>query len=201
MCVQQLQGVWAADVTDGTCVAVNNKYRLMAFGCARYASAASSLSVPEQLWRRGNFWPCVWVWGRLFVVAVCVRCENLTVCVCRDLPSVCLCNLPGWLEFLFLFYSTFFPLISPTRFSVFWTWVKQKRGYFGSLCTTYCAHGAWQKMRENVSMKAALSRSRKKWDHYKLHNTKEWPDCVFTARYRNVQRIHAVSCADMLSRN
>uniref|UniRef100_A0A7N8XSW5 Protein RIC1 homolog n=1 Tax=Mastacembelus armatus TaxID=205130 RepID=A0A7N8XSW5_9TELE len=30
----QLQGVWAADVTDGTCVAVNNKYRLMAFGTA-----------------------------------------------------------------------------------------------------------------------------------------------------------------------
>uniref|UniRef100_A0A8C5CIY7 Protein RIC1 homolog n=1 Tax=Gadus morhua TaxID=8049 RepID=A0A8C5CIY7_GADMO len=30
----QLQGVWAADVMDGTCVAVNNKYRLMAFGCA-----------------------------------------------------------------------------------------------------------------------------------------------------------------------
>ncbi|XP_028318992.1 guanine nucleotide exchange factor subunit RIC1 isoform X2 [Gouania willdenowi] len=29
-----LQGVWAADVADGTCVAVNNKYRLMAFGCA-----------------------------------------------------------------------------------------------------------------------------------------------------------------------
>ncbi|KAM9794413.1 guanine nucleotide exchange factor subunit RIC1 isoform X2 [Syngnathus typhle] len=29
-----LQGVWAADVSDGTCVAVNNKYRLMAFGCA-----------------------------------------------------------------------------------------------------------------------------------------------------------------------
>lgn len=38
MCVQQLQGVWAADVTDGTCVAVNNKYRLMAFGCARYVT-------------------------------------------------------------------------------------------------------------------------------------------------------------------
>ncbi|MED6252049.1 WD40 repeat protein, partial [Ataeniobius toweri] len=30
----QLQGVWAADVMDGTCVAVNNKYRLMTFGCA-----------------------------------------------------------------------------------------------------------------------------------------------------------------------
>uniref|UniRef100_A0A665VY13 Protein RIC1 homolog n=1 Tax=Echeneis naucrates TaxID=173247 RepID=A0A665VY13_ECHNA len=32
--ITPLQGVWAADVTDGTCVAVNNKYRLMAFGCA-----------------------------------------------------------------------------------------------------------------------------------------------------------------------
>ncbi|XP_059689710.1 guanine nucleotide exchange factor subunit RIC1 isoform X2 [Gavia stellata] len=31
---EQLYGVWAQDVTDGTCVAVNNKYRLMAFGCA-----------------------------------------------------------------------------------------------------------------------------------------------------------------------
>ncbi|XP_024155254.1 guanine nucleotide exchange factor subunit RIC1 isoform X2 [Oryzias melastigma] len=32
--IADLQGVWAADVSDGTCVAVNNKYRLMAFGCA-----------------------------------------------------------------------------------------------------------------------------------------------------------------------
>ncbi|XP_027565581.1 guanine nucleotide exchange factor subunit RIC1 isoform X1 [Pipra filicauda] len=31
---EQLHGVWAQDVVDGTCVAVNNKYRLMAFGCA-----------------------------------------------------------------------------------------------------------------------------------------------------------------------
>ncbi|KAM9587851.1 guanine nucleotide exchange factor subunit RIC1 isoform 5-T5 [Morphnus guianensis] len=31
---EQLHGVWAQDVIDGTCVAVNNKYRLMAFGCA-----------------------------------------------------------------------------------------------------------------------------------------------------------------------
>ncbi|XP_051843619.1 guanine nucleotide exchange factor subunit RIC1 isoform X1 [Antechinus flavipes] len=31
---EQLRGVWAQDVMDGTCVAVNNKYRLMAFGCA-----------------------------------------------------------------------------------------------------------------------------------------------------------------------
>ncbi|XP_065520185.1 guanine nucleotide exchange factor subunit RIC1 isoform X3 [Lathamus discolor] len=30
----ELHGVWAQDVIDGTCVAVNNKYRLMAFGCA-----------------------------------------------------------------------------------------------------------------------------------------------------------------------
>ncbi|XP_033029321.1 RAB6A-GEF complex partner protein 1 isoform X2 [Lacerta agilis] len=29
----ELHGVWAQDVLDGTCVAVNNKYRLMAFGC------------------------------------------------------------------------------------------------------------------------------------------------------------------------
>ena len=42
---QQLQGVWAADVMDGTCVAVNNKYRLMAFGCARYAAAATATPV------------------------------------------------------------------------------------------------------------------------------------------------------------
>lgn len=33
--LQQLHGVWAQDVVDGTCVAVNNKYRLMAFGCAK----------------------------------------------------------------------------------------------------------------------------------------------------------------------
>ncbi|XP_029469743.1 RAB6A-GEF complex partner protein 1 isoform X2 [Rhinatrema bivittatum] len=31
---EQLHGVWAQDVVEGTCVAVNNKYRLMAFGCA-----------------------------------------------------------------------------------------------------------------------------------------------------------------------
>ncbi|KAM9213593.1 guanine nucleotide exchange factor subunit RIC1 [Leptosomus discolor] len=31
---EQLHGIWAQDVIDGTCVAVNNKYRLMAFGCA-----------------------------------------------------------------------------------------------------------------------------------------------------------------------
>uniref|UniRef100_A0AAQ6AHS9 Protein RIC1 homolog n=1 Tax=Amphiprion ocellaris TaxID=80972 RepID=A0AAQ6AHS9_AMPOC len=45
----QLQGVWAADVTDGTCVAVNNKYRLMAFGCARYMSVQLSPSVSLSL--------------------------------------------------------------------------------------------------------------------------------------------------------
>ncbi|KAL4604853.1 RAB6A-GEF complex partner protein 1-like isoform X1 [Arapaima gigas] len=30
----RLQGVWAPSVTDGLCVAANNKYRLLAFGCA-----------------------------------------------------------------------------------------------------------------------------------------------------------------------
>ncbi|XP_036186979.1 guanine nucleotide exchange factor subunit RIC1 isoform X8 [Myotis myotis] len=34
----ELHGVWPQDVVDGTCVAVNNKYRLMAFGCASYRS-------------------------------------------------------------------------------------------------------------------------------------------------------------------
>ncbi|XP_053558532.1 guanine nucleotide exchange factor subunit RIC1 isoform X2 [Bombina bombina] len=29
----QIHGVWAQDVADGTCVAVNNKYRLISFGC------------------------------------------------------------------------------------------------------------------------------------------------------------------------
>uniref|UniRef100_A0A8D2L7A4 Guanine nucleotide exchange factor subunit RIC1 n=1 Tax=Varanus komodoensis TaxID=61221 RepID=A0A8D2L7A4_VARKO len=31
---EQLHGIWAQDILDGICVAVNNKYRLMAFGCA-----------------------------------------------------------------------------------------------------------------------------------------------------------------------
>lgn len=107
--VQQLQGVWAADVTDGTCVAVNNKYRLMAFGCARYASANPPLCPYLNSCEGKKTWVCVFVCicvsQRLFVVlavCVCVQCENLSVSVCRDLPSVCLCNLPGWQEFLFL---------------------------------------------------------------------------------------------------
>ncbi len=68
VCVQQLQGVWAADVTDGTCVAVNNKYRLMAFGCARYVSATTSLSASLQ-----------YCDGKETLVCVCLR-----PCVNRD---------------------------------------------------------------------------------------------------------------------
>ncbi|XP_062268307.1 guanine nucleotide exchange factor subunit RIC1 [Platichthys flesus] len=52
----QLQGVWAADVTDGTCVAVNNKYRLMAFGCTSGSvlvymidSATGSMQISHKL--------------------------------------------------------------------------------------------------------------------------------------------------------
>lgn len=95
MFVQQLQGVWAADVTDGTCVAVNNKYRLMAFGCARYMSLQTSPSLAVSLHRlQGSAgkrsWVCllnvcVCVWYRevvVSVVCVCVQCENLSVCVC-----------------------------------------------------------------------------------------------------------------------
>ncbi|TSK72061.1 RAB6A-GEF complex partner protein 1 [Bagarius yarrelli] len=50
---EHLQGVWAADVTDGTCVAVNNQYRLMAFGCARYRSDGSKkepLKISSMSW-------------------------------------------------------------------------------------------------------------------------------------------------------
>lgn len=91
--VQQLQGVWAADVTDGTCVAVNNKYRLMAFGCARYMSLQTSPSLAVSLHRlQGSAgkrsWVCllnVCVVQRGCCqcgVCVCVQCENLSVCVC-----------------------------------------------------------------------------------------------------------------------
>lgn len=59
VCVQQLQGVWAADVTDGTCVAVNNKYRLMAFGCVRYVSATVSLTVSLQYSDGKNLGMCL----------------------------------------------------------------------------------------------------------------------------------------------
>lgn len=49
---------------------------------------------------------CTLVFQRYIVVlVVCVQCENLSVCVCRGLPSVCLlktqnglCNLSGWQE-------------------------------------------------------------------------------------------------------
>ncbi|GCC34300.1 hypothetical protein chiPu_0012773 [Chiloscyllium punctatum] len=36
---ENLHGVWAQEITDGTCVAVNNKYKLMAFGCANVFGA------------------------------------------------------------------------------------------------------------------------------------------------------------------
>lgn len=103
VCSQQLQGVWAADVTDGTCVAVNNKYRLMAFGCARYVSPCPCLYNTRMGRRLGcgfcahprvtemDCCPC----------GLCVQCENLSVCVCRGLSSVCLCNLPSWQECLY----------------------------------------------------------------------------------------------------
>ncbi|XP_062905256.1 guanine nucleotide exchange factor subunit RIC1 isoform X2 [Mobula hypostoma] len=34
LAAEDFHGVWAQEVTDGTCVAINNKYKLMAFGCA-----------------------------------------------------------------------------------------------------------------------------------------------------------------------
>ncbi|RMC19460.1 hypothetical protein DUI87_04071 [Hirundo rustica rustica] len=50
---EQLHGVWAQDVVDGTCVAVNNKYRLMAFGCAKYQSDGAKkdpLKISSMTW-------------------------------------------------------------------------------------------------------------------------------------------------------
>lgn len=93
--VQQLQGVWAADVTDGTCVAVNNKYRLMAFGCARYMSLQTSPSLAVSLHRlQGSAGKRSWVC--LLNVCVCVvqrGCCQCGVCVCPVWESVSLCLL------------------------------------------------------------------------------------------------------------
>ncbi|KAL7844961.1 hypothetical protein SRHO_G00235010 [Serrasalmus rhombeus] len=64
---EQLQGVWAADVTDGTCVAVNNKYRLMAFGCASGSvlvymidSTTGSMQLSHKLELTPKHYPDIW---------------------------------------------------------------------------------------------------------------------------------------------
>uniref|UniRef100_A0A8C7T7J5 Protein RIC1 homolog n=1 Tax=Oncorhynchus mykiss TaxID=8022 RepID=A0A8C7T7J5_ONCMY len=64
---EQLQGVWAADVTDGTCVAVNNKYRLMAFGCASGSvlvymidTTTGSMQLSHKLELTPKHFPDVW---------------------------------------------------------------------------------------------------------------------------------------------
>lgn len=87
--VQQLQGVWAADVTDGTCVAVNNKYRLMAFGCARYMSLQTSPSLAVSLHRlQGSAGKRSWVC--LLNVCVCGTERLLSVwCVCVSSVRIC----------------------------------------------------------------------------------------------------------------
>ncbi|KAG5834574.1 hypothetical protein ANANG_G00262920 [Anguilla anguilla] len=63
----QLQGVWAADVTDGTCVAVNNKYRLMAF--TRYVGSVlvymidtttGSMQLSHRLELTPKHYPDIW---------------------------------------------------------------------------------------------------------------------------------------------
>lgn len=63
----QLQGVWAADVSDGTCVAVNNKYRLMAFGCASGSvlvymidSSTGSMQLSHKLELSPKHYPDIW---------------------------------------------------------------------------------------------------------------------------------------------
>lgn len=100
LCVQQLQGVWAADVTDGTCVAVNNKYRLMAFGCARYVSLSVSLRFSDG--KKPRLWVCL----RVSVTGIdCCPCGVCplweTVGVCLQRLTLCVPDdLSSWQEFL-----------------------------------------------------------------------------------------------------
>uniref|UniRef100_A0A671RVI1 RAB6A-GEF complex partner protein 1-like n=1 Tax=Sinocyclocheilus anshuiensis TaxID=1608454 RepID=A0A671RVI1_9TELE len=67
LATDQLQGVWAADVSDGTCVAVNNKYRLMAFGCASGSvlvymidSSTGSMQLSHKLELTPKHYPDTW---------------------------------------------------------------------------------------------------------------------------------------------
>ncbi|MGH0160600.1 UNVERIFIED_CONTAM: hypothetical protein FKN15_039599 [Acipenser sinensis] len=64
---EQLRGVWAQDVIDGTCVAVNNKYRLMAFGCASGSvlvytidAATGSMQLSHKLELTAKHYPDTW---------------------------------------------------------------------------------------------------------------------------------------------
>ncbi|MGH0127191.1 UNVERIFIED_CONTAM: hypothetical protein FKN15_051308 [Acipenser sinensis] len=64
---EQLRGVWAQDVLDGTCVAVNNKYRLMAFGCASGSvlvytidAATGSMQLSHKLELTAKHYPDAW---------------------------------------------------------------------------------------------------------------------------------------------
>nr|XP_060618273.1 guanine nucleotide exchange factor subunit RIC1 isoform X2 [Anolis sagrei ordinatus] len=63
----ELHGVWAQDVLDGTCVAVNNKYRLMAFGCANGSvqvytidNASGAMQLSHKLELTPKQYPDVW---------------------------------------------------------------------------------------------------------------------------------------------
>uniref|UniRef100_A0A9J7XAS9 Protein RIC1 homolog n=1 Tax=Cyprinus carpio carpio TaxID=630221 RepID=A0A9J7XAS9_CYPCA len=67
LATDQLQGVWAADVSDGTCVAVNNKYRLMAFGCSSGSvlvymidSSTGSMQLSHKLELTPKHYPDIW---------------------------------------------------------------------------------------------------------------------------------------------
>ncbi|XP_077201064.1 guanine nucleotide exchange factor subunit RIC1 isoform X2 [Paroedura picta] len=64
---EQLHGVWAQDVLDGTCVAVNNKYQLMAFGCANGSvqvytidNATGAMQLSHKLELTPKQYPDIW---------------------------------------------------------------------------------------------------------------------------------------------
>uniref|UniRef100_A0A4W3INZ1 Protein RIC1 homolog n=1 Tax=Callorhinchus milii TaxID=7868 RepID=A0A4W3INZ1_CALMI len=64
---EDLHGVWAQDITDGTCVAVNSKYRLMAFGCANGSvlvytmdTTTGAMQISHKLELTPKHYPDIW---------------------------------------------------------------------------------------------------------------------------------------------
>ncbi|XP_078252066.1 guanine nucleotide exchange factor subunit RIC1 isoform X1 [Rhinoraja longicauda] len=64
---EDFHGVWAQEVTDGTCVAINNKYKLMAFGCTNGSvlvytmdTTTGSMQLSHKLELTPKHYPDIW---------------------------------------------------------------------------------------------------------------------------------------------
>ena len=93
-CQQQIQ-------TDGLWLCQVGAHNSLSFSLSAHPCLCNTV-MGRKL---GCMFVCIGLLQRLIVVHVwfvCVQCENLSVCVYGEPPSVCLCNLPGWQEFLFL---------------------------------------------------------------------------------------------------